>query len=71
MNEDEDDKEEAGLSPTSSRGPIFDCFLSLIMSYHSDYICVSAKRFFQSSMSFMVTLDALVITVLSPSRGLH
>ena len=29
--DDEDDKEEAGLSPTSSRGPIFDGFLSSTM----------------------------------------
>ena len=69
--EDEDDREDIGLSPASSRGPIFDCFLSLTISCHSVYISVSAKRFFQSSRSFMDTLDTLVITVLSPSRGLH
>ena len=58
--DDEDDREEIGLSPASSRGPIFDCFLSLTISNHSSCVCLSAKRFLQSS--------SRSITVLSPSN---
>ena len=66
--DDEDDSEEAGLSPTSSRGPIFDCFLSSAISIiYFDSVCLSAKRSFNSLVS---SIESLLIMLSSPvSRG--
>ena len=62
--DDEDDSEEAGLSPTSSRGPIFDCFLSSAISIiYFDSVCLSAKRSFNSlvcSDSLLMMLSSIV-----------
>ena len=60
--DDEDDREEIGLSPASSRGPIFDCFLSLTMamSNHSSDVCLFQKRFFQFSSCSIAVLIRII-----------